>query len=208
MEAVSQKISPFCVRSGISGGETNPNFVNRRALLVFADPTGLDLSRRGLPPSLRPLLSFRRLGAAEIAADFHLFRSGKTAALPGFECHDQRGATFAERLEAATEEIALLGYEEVVLIGCDCPPLTPGDVVTAFAELATNRLVLGPDHRGGCYLIALHASDRHLLLGNSLEAQYGSRTIAKALRQRRGRPSPDQTGSRFLAGSPSAGAQR
>ena len=31
--------------------------------------------------------------------------------------------------------------------------------------LATKKLVLGPDHRGGCYLIAFHSSHRELLRG-------------------------------------------
>ncbi len=51
------------------------------------------------------------------------------------------------------------------MVGSDCPRLTTTDIVTAFRELATRRLVLGPDHRGGCYLIALRAVDRELLHG-------------------------------------------
>lgn len=143
----------------------DPKHVKQKAVLVFADPIGLDLSRRRLPRSLRPLLSLRRLGAGEIGADFHLFTSGGTVALPGFVSHVQRGATFAQRLEAATEELARLGYEKIVIVGSDCPALTSYDIATAFRRLAAERLVLGPDHRGGCYLIALRRSDRNLLRG-------------------------------------------
>lgn len=85
--------------------------------------------------------------------------------LPGFQCHEQTGATFAERLEAATEKIAALGYDEIVLVGSDCPALHARDIATAFARLSDKRLVLGPDHRGGCYVIALRATDRKLLHG-------------------------------------------
>ncbi len=121
------------------------------------------------------------------AADVHLFTSGKFAVRrPGFHSHPQRGGTFAERLEAAIEEIAHLGYEEIVLVGSDCPALTAGDIATAFAELATKRIVLGPDHRGGCYLIALRASDRDLLRGirwnrDRDRAQLSSRVRAQAV---------------------------
>jgi glycosyltransferase A (GT-A) superfamily protein (DUF2064 family) len=140
--------------------------VKQQALLVFADPIGLDLSRRRLPRCLRPLLSLRRLAAAEICADVHLFTSGKArAAFPAFRVHEQRGASFAERLQAATEEIARLGYDEIVLVGSDCPGLTTADIASAFALLAEKRVVLGPDHRGGCYLIALRTNDRDLLRG-------------------------------------------
>ncbi len=79
--------------------------------------------------------------------------------------HPQRGATFAARLNTATEELARLGYDDIVLVGSDCPGLTAHDITEAFRRLAEKRLVLGPDHRGGCYLIALHAGDRELLKG-------------------------------------------
>jgi glycosyltransferase A (GT-A) superfamily protein (DUF2064 family) len=154
-----------CIPLEISDEGKVANLVSRKAVLIFAHPIGLDLSRRGLPNFLRALLDLRALVSGNVDADFHLFTSGTAPTLSGVSLHRQRGATFAERLEAAMEEIAALGYREVVLVGRDCPLLEAGDIARAFAELATNRLVLGPDHRGGCYLIALRASDRHLLRG-------------------------------------------
>jgi glycosyltransferase A (GT-A) superfamily protein (DUF2064 family) len=56
-----------------------------------------------------------------------------------------------------------LGYDEIVAIGRDCPALRALDIERAFLELASRKLVLGPDHRGGCYLIAFRAGDRTLL---------------------------------------------
>ncbi|MGH7937207.1 MAG: TIGR04282 family arsenosugar biosynthesis glycosyltransferase, partial [Chthoniobacterales bacterium] len=117
------------------------------------------------PRALRPLLSLGRLESDAIDADFHLFTNGPSEAPPTFHWHAQRGVTFAERLELALEEISDLGYEEIVVIGADCPGLTTTDITAAFAGLASKRLVLGPDHRGGCYLIGLRARDRYLLRG-------------------------------------------
>lgn len=139
--------------------------MQRKALLIFADAVGLDLARRRWPRFLRPLLSVPGLQSASIDADFHLFSSAKPAALPGIQSHAQQGATFDERLEAAIEKIGALGYEEVVIVGSDCPSLHPSDIAEAFTQLREKRLVLGPDHRGGCYLIALRLSDRALLEG-------------------------------------------
>ncbi len=153
----------FCIRSGRIGEETTRKPVNRKAVLVFADPIGLDLTRRRLPDSLRPLFQFGRL-RAEVAADVHLFTSGSVV-LPGVEVHQQTGRNFAERLERATEELAALGYEQIVIIGRDCPTLAAADISDAFAELALRRFVVGPDHRGGCYLIGLRAADRQFLRG-------------------------------------------
>ncbi|MEO6871512.1 MAG: DUF2064 domain-containing protein [Chthoniobacterales bacterium] len=139
--------------------------MKRKALLIFADPVGLDLARRRWPRFLRPLLSVPGLQSASSDADFHLFSSTQPAVLPGIRNHAQHGATFDERLETAIEKIGALGYEEAVIVGSDCPSLHPSDIAEAFTQLREKRLVLGPDHRGGCYLIALRLDDRALLEG-------------------------------------------
>lgn len=144
----------------------SPNVLSsRRALLVFADELGVDLAKRRLPSALRPL--FRLTGETSgntSGAEVHIFTSrgvGQTDA----RMHPQVGATFAARLENALECLARLGYNHIVAIGRDCPSLTSDDIDVAFAHLRENRLVLGPDHRGGCYLIAVRATDRELLHG-------------------------------------------
>jgi glycosyltransferase A (GT-A) superfamily protein (DUF2064 family) len=137
--------------------------VKRNALIIFADAPGLDLARRSFPKSLRPLFDLRALRNLGTAADIHLFTSGNVK--EGRAVHRQQGATFAARLEAAVDQMAQLGYDKIVMIGRDCPRLHPGDIATAFRELAQKRLVLGPDHRGGCYLIGLRANERGLLRG-------------------------------------------
>jgi uncharacterized protein len=77
--------------------------------------------------------------------------------------HRQVGKTFRVRFEHAIETIVQLGYDEVVAIGRDCPSLRSSDIEHAFGQLKERKLVLGPDHRGGCYLIAFRAADRALL---------------------------------------------
>ena len=47
------------------------------------------------------------------------------------------------------------GFEKVVLIGTDCPPLCETDLVESFNRLNNNNLVLGPAVDGGYYLIGL-----------------------------------------------------
>lgn len=139
--------------------------VSKRAVLIFACNLGADLARRRLPRIAERLLSGHRAAARMSDADVHLFTTGVNASdneRPP-HVHAQRGATFAERLENATACLAALGYDEIVMIGRDCPELCERDIRTAFAELRRHRLVLGPDHRGGCYLIAFRAADRGLL---------------------------------------------
>ena len=124
----------------------------------------VDLARRSFPMAARPLLNLPAF-ATEFspAIDVHLFTSAGSTGVAGPHVHRQSGRGFAERFENAIETMAQLGYDEVVAVGRDCPGLHALDIEQAFAELASKKLVLGPDHRGGCYLIAFRAADRELL---------------------------------------------
>ncbi len=145
---------------------TQDPHARRKAILVFADQLGQDLAKRRLPQSLRGLFELNSLRKTpDLPADVHLFTSGSVLARSRPNVHLQRGASFGEKLENAVLRIAALGYDEVVVIGRDCPRLNADDIVSAFAQLSNHRLVLGPDHRGGCYLIGLRTADRHLLSG-------------------------------------------
>jgi glycosyltransferase A (GT-A) superfamily protein (DUF2064 family) len=124
----------------------------------------VDLARRAFPNAARPLLSVAAFGS-EISAemDVHLFTSRGDTTTSGPYVHRQAGRDFATRFENAIEKIEQLGYEEIVAVGRDCPGLRAVDIERAFAELTSRKLVLGPDHRGGCYLIGFRSADRELL---------------------------------------------
>jgi Uncharacterized protein conserved in bacteria (DUF2064) len=135
-------------------------------VLIFADEAHVDLARRALPNAARPLLNLPAFGSElSPGTDVHLFTSGSGCIPCGPRIHRQAGHGFAARLENAIERIAALGYDEIVAIGRDCPSLRGSDLENAFNELESRKLVLGPDHRGGCYLIAFHLRDRNLLRG-------------------------------------------
>jgi len=136
-----------------------------QALLVFADPAAIDCQRRKWPLPFQQLFNTRRFtGLATEEIDVHIFTSVEPSASKGrsYTVHLQRytGASFGERLEDAVEQLATLGYRKIVIVGSDCPSLTADDIANAFQSLDQKRLVLGPDHRGGCYLIGLHSEDR------------------------------------------------
>jgi hypothetical protein len=140
----------------------------RRAVLVFAEAAALDLWRRRWPKDFGTLFGSlpAEAGGAE-RADVHYFVTPGFSLpdVPAGRVHPQAGATFGERLENAIELLARLGYESIVIVGRDWPELETSDSARAFSFslLTSRRLVLGPDHRGGCYLIGLHSSDRLLL---------------------------------------------
>jgi glycosyltransferase A (GT-A) superfamily protein (DUF2064 family) len=139
--------------------------VSRRAVLVFADEVQRDLARRAFPHAARPLLNLPAFSELSPGTDIRLFTSAVRVATASERIHPQSGHDFASRLENAIEKMHALGYDEIVAIGRDCPSLSAADIERAFAELASRKLVLGPDHRGGCYLIAFRSDDRALLRG-------------------------------------------
>jgi len=75
----------------------------------------------------------------------------------GFALIGQRGDAFGERLLAAAEDILACGFGAVCLIDSDSPTVPAEAFQAAIAALARegDRVVLGPSHDGGYYLIGL-----------------------------------------------------
>jgi rSAM/selenodomain-associated transferase 1 len=75
----------------------------------------------------------------------------------GFSLIAQRGDAFGERLLAAAEDILACGFAAVCLIDSDSPTVPAAAFEMAVAALARpgDRIVLGPSHDGGYYLIGL-----------------------------------------------------
>lgn len=69
----------------------------------------------------------------------------------------QRGNLFGERLLAAAEDILACGFGSVCLIDSDSPTVPAAAFEAAVAALAQpgDRIVLGPSHDGGYYLIGM-----------------------------------------------------
>lgn len=69
----------------------------------------------------------------------------------------QRGDDFGERLLATAEDLLACGYGSVCLIDSDSPTVPAAAFEQALAELQKpgDRIVLGPAHDGGYYLIGL-----------------------------------------------------
>lgn len=68
----------------------------------------------------------------------------------------QVGGTLGERMKNAFSGLFSIGYHKVIIIGSDCPGLTPIVVNSAFKFLDTADVVIGPATDGGYYLLALN----------------------------------------------------
>lgn len=67
----------------------------------------------------------------------------------------QQGADLGERMQNAFTILFGMGYSQVVLIGTDCPEITPEIIDNALDCLNRNETVIGPAVDGGYYLIGM-----------------------------------------------------
>jgi len=75
----------------------------------------------------------------------------------GLGLRDQGPGDLGARMRRAVVTALAEGARRVVLIGTDCPDLTPAYVGAAFEALARSDLVLGPANDGGYVLIGMRA---------------------------------------------------
>lgn len=94
----------------------------------------------------------------------------------------QRGENFGDRLLAAAQDILACGYSSVCLIDSDSPTVPASAFEQAVAALALpgDRIVLGPSHDGGYYLIGLKAAHAVPFEGIS----WSTDAVAEQTRQR------------------------
>jgi rSAM/selenodomain-associated transferase 1 len=93
--------------------------------------------------------------------------------------HRQQGEDLGRRMGHATRE-ALKRYRRVVLLGVDCPALTPQHLQQAFAWLGSGEdAVLGPAEDGGYVLLGLQAWCEDLFKGHD----WGGNSVAETTRQ-------------------------
>ena len=68
--------------------------------------------------------------------------------------HAQEGS-FGVKLAKAVSLVFDKGFQKVIVIGNDCPGLTSNILQSAKRNLENNDLVIGPDRRGGVYLLGI-----------------------------------------------------
>ncbi len=73
----------------------------------------------------------------------------------GFSYRPQGPGDLGRRMARAVQEGCRSGARRTVVMGTDCPDISPQLVLTAFDRLMTHDLVLGPAMDGGYYLIGL-----------------------------------------------------
>lgn len=121
----------------------------RTAVLLFSRSASAEAAARGVAPAVAAAL-LRRTERTLGRSGLPVLRSSET---------DQRGDTFGQRLTNALADAYAAGWDRLLVVGGDGPDLTAGHLRAAARRLAAGRPVLGPDHRGGTWLIGLHRDD-------------------------------------------------
>lgn len=90
-----------------------------------------------------------------------IFETKKTiesTGIPIFHYHqdNQTGASFGERLANAYQEVFDLGYDSVISVGNDSPEINQLDWTNISEKLNNGENVIGPNLRGGTYLIGIN----------------------------------------------------
>lgn len=123
---------------------------SRTAILLFSRTASAEAERK----------SFGGGPADRRVADALISRTEETLARTGLKVFrsdevSQRGATFGERLTNAMAEVFSQGIERLLVVGNDCPQITAQHLRSAAQKLAAGENVIGPDRRGGVWLIGL-----------------------------------------------------
>lgn len=121
------------------------------AILIFARPVAADAARKRIASQSlvgRQVLTRLNQRVSQTAGATNL------PVLHSAELITHR-ASFGQQLTEALRATFALGYERVLVIGNDCPALTTAHLTQAADQLRSAPVVLGPDRRGGLYLLGL-----------------------------------------------------
>ncbi len=90
--------------------------------------------------------------------------------LPGISLVRQEGNDLGERMIAAFFHARGQGGKHILLVGSDCPELSPVIIRRGFQHLIGHDLVFGPAHDGGYYLVGISSDFAPSSLGSLMTA--------------------------------------
>lgn len=87
----------------------------------------------------------------------------KNTQLPYFivSTEQQIGNNFGERLANAIDFVFNKGFDNIIVLGNDCPQVTTKYILEAIRMFKNNQLIVGPTLKGGSYLIGLTKESFH-----------------------------------------------
>ena len=148
--------------------------MNTTAVLIFASLKQASNKFSPCSPKTARKL-FRTLTDLILSACRKTFRENVFLAIPPNEDHElektgvpiiqQAGDTFADRLLSSVTQVFRQGYDRILIVGNDCPQLNDRLLRQAKESFESSEILLGPDHKGGLYLIGITRETVALLSG-------------------------------------------
>lgn len=141
---------------------------HKRAIIIFIKNPELGKVKTRLAKDIgdeaalaiyQELLNITRQATEQVTADKLLFYSSyideQDDWLPtSFQKFVQHPSTnLGDKMQAAFEQAFSQGYQQVLIVGSDCPELTPALLEQAFDTLIEKDAVVGPSKDGGYYLL-------------------------------------------------------
>jgi uncharacterized protein len=127
---------------------------NSTAILIFTQEVSKDAARKNLTPTKNTgvnQLIFNQLnnfiGRTAAASNLSVFYSNQLI--------EDSKSSFGKQLSAAIQAVFKKGFEKVICVGNDCPALSKIQILDAAEKLKLANTVLGPDQRGGVYLLGV-----------------------------------------------------
>lgn len=123
------------------------------AILIFTQEASKEATRKTLTPNKNWGLNqylFSKLNN-------HIISVAKSTKLPVFLSKDliESKGLFGKQLTEAVQKVFEKGFEKVICLGNDCPALSIDKILNAATLLEKHNSIIGPDTRGGTYLIGL-----------------------------------------------------
>lgn len=133
------------------------------AILIFTQEASKEASRKILTPSKNKgvnQLVFTKLnhfvGQTATAAASN---STKLTVFYSNQLISANKSSFGKQLSLAIQSVFEKGFEKVICLGNDCPALDKNRILEAADKLQTTDAVIGPDNRGGVYLLGISRKD-------------------------------------------------
>lgn len=92
-----------------------------------------------------------------------------------YQKHQQKGKDLGIRMLNAFKKGFDAGYEKIIIIGSDLYDLSSKEIDTAFNELNTNDVVIGPALDGGYYLLGMKKLHKNIFENK----KWGTETVRK-----------------------------
>jgi uncharacterized protein len=139
-----------------------PGKVKTRLAATIGNDSALDVYKGLLK------ITERICREANVAKEVHYggeITEGDVFTTDVFEKHLQIEGDLGAKMEHAFSKSFESGYENVAIIGSDCPLLEPRHIEQAFELLQFHDVVFGPARDGGYYLLAMRRPVKELFVG-------------------------------------------